>query len=137
MKSIIAILVIALSSFAATATEAEGGTGLSRPGDYYNPDYKCSVKDGMTLYINVQPVFELSATVYSPRTGKVNTTFLDLYFHGQNETTRYYQIENALNDSDVGFLGMDSGISVYSTSGQLISVCQLMGHRIDEGPYYP
>lgn len=136
MKFIFALMILTLNAFTAQATEAEGGTGLSRPGEYYNPDYKCSVKDGLTLYLNVQPRLELSATIYNSRSNKVHSMYLDLYSLNQNPGL--YQIESALDDRDVSFLDTNNGeVSVLNATYQLVKVCERLGHRIDEGPYFP
>lgn len=136
MKFILVILAMTLNAFTAHATEAEGGTGLSRPGEYYNPDYKCSVKDGLTLYLNVQPKLDLSATVYNQRSNRVRTIYLDLYAIAQD--ARIYQIEPALDDRDVSFLDTNNGeVHVLNDNYQLVNVCERLGHRIDEGPYFP
>ncbi len=136
MKIFFVTLVMALSAVTTHATEAEGGTGLSRPGEYYNPDYKCSVKNGLTLYLNVQPRLELSATAYNSRSNRVRTVYLDLYPVAQN--SHLFQIEPALDDYDVSFLDTSRGVSVLNANHELVTVCDQLGHPVNEnGPYFP
>ena len=136
MKIIFVTLVMALSTVTAHATEAEGGTGLSRPGEYYNPDYKCSVKNGLTLYLNVQPTFELSATTYNSRSNRVRTVYLALYPVTQD--FGLFQIEPALDDYDVSFLDTNRGVRVLNANREFVTECEQLGHPVNEnGPYFP
>jgi len=127
MKSILVLLALALSPLTVSAR------------DYYNPDYKCSIRDGVTVYVNVSPNLSASVTSYNSRSNKVFTDYLSTTLIGQYGETYIYGLENKLNDSSIAYLQASyAGINVLDVTGHLTSVCELKGKAINEhGPYYP
>ena len=82
MKSILAALVLSLGMSFATADN--GGEGLTGPGDHYNPEMKCSVRDGLTLYITAANDLKVSATSYNSKANKVFNEYLTVRSAGAN-----------------------------------------------------
>lgn len=130
MKSILVLLALALSPLCASAAA----------NDYYNPDYKCSIRDGVTVYVNVSPNLKVSVTSYNSRSNKVFTDYLSVGYLGQTcDGIYYYGLENKLNDPSISYLQISSaGINVLDVKGALVSECLRIGRSVDEhGPYYP
>lgn len=119
MKSILAVLT--LSSGVAMA---EGGSGLTEPGDYYNPDVKCSVADGVTLYASVGHSLKLSVTSYDSRSNRVLTRYLAAKFAYKNANSEVYQLEPLPEASNVAFFEIGKGVAkVLNAQGDLIVDC--------------
>lgn len=87
MKLFLATMLFALVSNVAMASE--GGTGLTQPGDYYNPDYKCSMAGGVTLYVTTATTLKVSATYYSAKANKVYNEYLSV--KGPFTQDKYYK----------------------------------------------
>ena len=136
MKSILVLFALVLSPMSALA---EGGSGLSGPADYYNPDYKCSIRDGLTVYINVMPTLSVSVTSYNSRSNKVYTDYLKAQYSCQYGDSYIYSLEQKIEDGSIGYLQISNyGINVLDLRGNLVSICVRLGHSVDEhGPYYP
>lgn len=125
MKSILAVLLLSLSSGFAVA---EGGTGLTQPGDYYNPDVKCSVADGVTLYVTAASTLKVSVTSYDKRSNKVSSRYLAVKYAYNNAGSNIYQIEQLPEASNVAFLEIGHNLMrVLNAQGTLIVNCEASG----------
>lgn len=134
MKFILVSFMIC-SSFAF----AEGGEGITGPGDYYNPDVKCSIHSGVTLYLNLKPELRMTASYYDSRANRVKQEALPLSENmasgGQAEL---YQIESKFKNHGVSYLAIQGhDYTILNANGGLVATCVILpGANLDE-PRFP
>ena len=134
MKSFLAILLLGSS-----VAMAEGGTGLTEPGNYYNPDYKCSISQNLTLYVNTKSSagLKVSATIWDAKSSKVSTVYLSTQFSYEAHEAGVYTVE-ALPGSPVAFLEVGRTVTALDKNNVVVSKCQdISGTGSYDGPYYP
>lgn len=136
MKSILASLLF-ISNF---AMADGGGQGITQPGDYYNPDYKCSLPNDKTLYIKAIPYkgVTVSAVAYDSRANKVLTIPLETKFAYEAHEAGVYSVE-PLYGSTLAFVEINfttRHAKVLDSRSVVIANCRYL-ITPEDGPIFP
>lgn len=131
MKSLLAVLLLALSSgmvWAGGASEkvgddAEGGYGRNPPGAYYNPDYHCHVSDNLSFYVHKEPYERLSYSYYSAKHNKVYTRYVPIRYHHTAGDARFYAIKSDMYCSNMYYLEMGPNVRIWDGEGNVVVTC--------------
>ena len=130
MKSLLTVLVLALSAGIASAHPHEhgrgegGGTRLTGPDDYYNYDYACHIAEGVDLFINAKPHVKVGLDYYDPRGyGKVHHRYLTVKYDHQAGASDFYQITYDGDCPHAAYLEMGDWVRIWDMHGNVISEC--------------
>lgn len=117
--------------------EGDARTGLTSPNDYYNADLKCSIMDGVAMYINLAPALKLSVSAYHAKANKVFSRYLHLTYDHQIGDSHFYRIESTHECGHVAYLEMGYGARIWDGQGNVISTCEKMTYPGHRAPAYP